>query len=376
MVIRQAGLIASIMKLTFEQAQRKYRDDEIGELASSAEGLRFLLLKTLDRPEYEAQLAKSAGITEDRVPGTSRLEYFFSSDWATNDIKACITRIHAEERQKRRAGEEQLVAELYKMQSFDWGDLRQGALEKTIVDQYVKKIRDFSALNESVDNKLLNSMRGYVQCSWYNHWTSILIEDIFKDQPGVIPALGLVKKVDLFIDDVPFDLKVTYLPEQFVKEYRKSKKLKPEVSLLKKLAKQKKLPFDETLSETRLLEHLWSILKDDPDPQAKTSLAELHSVRKQLVQEIKKDPEPLMRWLYEHQGEMRFDASNRLFLILISTRNYFESWKLKRARPLLTTRIKDFIAQGRGKIGREIVFKWKDEEHKTFAGMLVIEHDA
>ena len=57
-------------------------------------------------------------------------------------------------------------------------------------------------------------------CSWYNHWTSIIIEDIFKDHANVLPAVGLVKKIDFFVRDVPFDLKVTYLPEGYLKEKR------------------------------------------------------------------------------------------------------------------------------------------------------------
>lgn len=40
----------------------------------------------------------------------------------------------------------------------------------------------------------------------------IVIEDVFKDHPSVIPAVGLVKKIDFFLHGVPFDLKATYLP--------------------------------------------------------------------------------------------------------------------------------------------------------------------
>ena len=54
------------------------------------------------------------------------------------------------------------------------------ALKKTIVNNYVKKITDYETLCASIENDLLKSMRGYVICSWFNHWTSIIIEDIFK----------------------------------------------------------------------------------------------------------------------------------------------------------------------------------------------------
>jgi hypothetical protein len=40
-------------------------------------------------------------------------------------------------------------------------------------------------------------------------------------------------------------------------------------------------------------------------------------------------------------------ASNRLFLILVDRRNYFDSWKLKRAKQLLITRIGEQLADRR-----------------------------
>ncbi len=118
-----------------------------------------------------------------------------------------------------------LINELYKMKEFYWGGLHQNSLEKTIVDNYVKKIRSYDDLNARIDNELFESMKGYVRCSWYNHWTSIIIEDIFKAHRNVLPAVGLVKKIDFFVHDVPFDLKVTYLPEGYVKDCRKQQKL-------------------------------------------------------------------------------------------------------------------------------------------------------
>jgi len=34
-----------------------------------------------------------------------------------------------------------------------------------------------------------------------------------------------------------------------------------------------------------------------------------------------KNPAELIKWLYEEQGERRFDAANRFFLILVDLRN-------------------------------------------------------
>lgn len=363
------------MTITFEDALRMYQADRVGELAASEEGFRFLLLKTLDRPDYERRIAVRAALDPKQISGRARLRSLFVSTLSIDDIKECIAEIYREEREVRRAREQALVAELYKMKSFDWGGLHQNSLEKTIVDQYIKKVRNFDSLNERIDNELLVSLRGYVQCSWYNHWTSILIEDIFKDQPGVIPAVGLVKKIDFFIADAPFDLKVTYLPEGFVKEQRKSKGLDAELSLLKRLAKKKNILIDVSLPEARLLEQLWSILADNPDPDARALVGELTQMRKELVQAIKAAPEALLRWLYENQGLRRFDSSNRLFLILINTKNYFDSWKLKRAHALLAKHVETFIADRRNRVGHEIEFEWEGKRHKATSDLLVIEHD-
>jgi len=35
----------------------------------------------------------------------------------------------------------------------------------------------------------------------YIHWTSIMIEESSKDHANVLPAVGLVKKIDFFIKD-------------------------------------------------------------------------------------------------------------------------------------------------------------------------------
>ena len=59
--------------------------------------------------------------------------------------------------------------------------------------------------------------------------TTIGLEDIFKEHANVIPAIGQIKKIDFFVNDKPFDLKVTYLPEGYIKEYRKLNGLRAEL---------------------------------------------------------------------------------------------------------------------------------------------------
>lgn len=376
MVSGATGL-GAVVTMTFKSAKQLYDEDKLGELAASSEGLRFLLLKTLDRPEYKIVVAKHAGLDPSKLGGRTRLQTLFSSQIDISSIKACIHEIYQAERLERRAHQESLIAELYKMNTFDWGGLHQNSLETTIVDNYVKKINSFDFLNECIEKQLFNSLRGYVQCSWYNHWTSILIEDIFKDQERVTPAVGLIKKVDFFIDDQPYDLKITYLPEQFVKEQRRKSKLRPELTLLRSAARNHGIPIDDTMTDTRLLEHLWAMLIDNPDTGIQAVLADLSGFREMLIRNIRANPEDLIRWLYEHQGIRRFDAANRLFLVLVDKRNYFDSWKLKRAHRLLQPRIKAFVdSRTRGEAGHRITFNWAGQLFEVTSDLLLIDRDA
>ena len=258
------------------------------------------------------------------------------------------------------------------MQEFNWGGLHQNSLEKTIVDNYVKKIRNFDLLNEAIESELYASLRGYVLCSWYNHWSSIMIEDVFKDHPNVLPAVGLIKKIDFFISDIPFDLKVTYLPEGYIAGKRKAGDLRPELTLLKRVSRRLDVPIPADLSSGALLQDLWIKISDHPADEAQQLMRELKEFRNRLVTDVKTDPSDLIKWLYEEQGIRRFDASNRLFLVLVDQRNYFESWKLKRAKPLLQTQVGEYLDSAGRNLGREIEFQWEGEGFSVRSDLLVV----
>jgi hypothetical protein len=201
------------------------------------------------------------------------------------------------------------------------------------VENYVKKITFYDLLEDKIENELHHSLKGFVLCQWYNHWTSIIIENIFKAHASVLPAVGLVKKIDFFIHNIPFDLKVTYFPEGFTADMRREAGLRPELTLLKQAARRKDVHFDNGLPPAKLLEDLWKKLRDHPSADAQTAISELNEYRLLLIGESRCDPTSLIRWLYENQGIRRFDSSNRLFLVLIDQTNVFQSWKLKRRNP-------------------------------------------
>jgi hypothetical protein len=192
------------------------------------------------------------------------------------------------------------------------------------------------------------------------YWTSIIIEDIFRDHPSVLPAVGQVKKIDFFIRDVPYDLKVTYLPEGYIAEKRKILGLRPEITVLKALARQLQIHYEQGVSRTRLLEDLWAKLADHPSQQARQGLKEIKDARDKILQDAVLAPSSLIKWLYEQQGARRFDAANRLFLILVDKSDYFGSWKLKRAKPLLVDRVNTYLDNIDTSPGQIIEFQWTD----------------
>jgi hypothetical protein len=319
-------------------------------------------------------LFATSGVSKpDKAKAMFRVAYDCSGVTDTH-ITSVIRAIYAIERAARQKREPMLVSELYKMQAFDWGGLHQNSLEKTIVDNYVKKITDYDTLNSRIDNELLASMRGYVLCSWYNHWTSIIIEDVFRDHPNVLPAVGQVKKIDFFVRDVPFDLKVTYLPEGFLKDKRKVDGLKPELTLLKRAARGSGIRFDKSMGDSQLLEDLWKKIADHPAQSSQDLISELRDYRLAVVDGCQNDPEELIRWLYENQGVRRFDASNRLFLVLVDKANFFASWRLKRAKPLLDAKIKAYLDSVGTAPGRRLDFTWESEQYTVVSDAVFVIH--
>jgi hypothetical protein len=360
------------MPLTFDEAEQLFRNDNIRELSVLDDGIRFLKLRSLSRRDGLERLFASVH-TEIPLGNTQQaFRTAYSSRISVQDIEACIRVLYTEERAVRRQHEPELINQLYRLQEFNWGGLHQNSLEKTIVDNYVKKIRNYDRLNELIEGDLHVSMRGYVLCSWYNHWTSIIIEDIFKDHPNVLPAVGLVKKIDFFIRDVPFDLKVTYLPEGYLARKRQQSGERPELTLLKQTARQYRVPVPTDLSSGALLQDLWAKLIDHPEPNCQFVVRQLHGFRNALVSRIQEEPTDLIRWLYEEQGLRRFDASNRLFLVLVDERSYFDSWKLKRAKAQLEAKITHYLDSVGEAIGRGIEFQWQGKTHRAISDLLVV----
>ena len=358
--------------LNFNTAVSLYTDDKIQDLAETDDGMRFLKLRSLSRKKYLDYLIHKFELKVGNLKVKEKLQYIYESAIQSQDIDRVIRELFEAERKNRRDSEQQLINELYKIQSFDWGGLHQNSLETTIVNRYVKQITSYESLNEEIESSLHNSLRAYVVSSWYNHWTSIIIEDIFKEHTNVIPAVGQIKKIDFFVNNKPFDLKVTYLPEGYIKDQRKSHDFRPELTLMKGLARELDIGYDRSMSDAILVQDLWRKLDDNPQRDAQELINKLQEYRETLLEDCIANPKRLVQWLYENQGTRRFDASNRLFLVLVDKSDFFSSWKLKRARSLISEHVTNYLSGVTQDTGFQLDFHWEGETYSTEADIIFV----
>ncbi len=120
------------------------------------------------------------------------------------------------ERQKL-ISDEALKQEVLKVKEFRWGVV-QGQLDQKIQTEYVRRFVRYDDLINGVKSKLHDDITHYVIATWYNHWTTVLIEDHISQHSRVIPTLKNNFGIDIFFDNQPFDLKITYLPKNFTLE--------------------------------------------------------------------------------------------------------------------------------------------------------------
>ncbi|MCX6381418.1 MAG: hypothetical protein NT023_18405 [Armatimonadetes bacterium] len=332
----------------FERYEREYNqpDCDMNLLVSEENGLFYLTLRSLARSEYLQYVAQNESIdTQNITTIKGLLPLLYTSTLTLDTLRQAIRALYTVERAERQTEEPALLAELLKLRVFDWGGIHQNDINRYLVDRYVKPIKNYDTLVNKIETEAIQSLKGFVLCSWYNNWTSILIEDIFKDHSRVAPTVGKIKQVDFFIGDTPFDLKVTYFPAGFLKEERRRRGISPidELAELKKLCKQFDIPVDSTRPDPDLKVDITTALSEHPETEVQEAYNAFVSTRRSIIDESVSNPRPLLTWLYENQGMQRFDTSNRLFLVLIDRANLEESWKLKRNYSLLTREINTYL---------------------------------
>jgi hypothetical protein len=362
------------MKQEFRTLKRYYQENDFEKIFDHKIGIYFLKIRSLSRSTILRELGGRLKIDTSGLSGRDLFEFMFCKNIATEERDAFIKQTYERERKERIRNEDYLYSQLYKLKVFDWGGFYQNAVEQTIVNNYIKKIQSYEQLCNSIENDINPRLRGYVLCSWYNHWTSILIEDMFKDHPYLLPAVGLIKKVDFFWRDFPFDLKVTYFPDGYMQLKRNELGLSPELTELKRFAREHDTPYDRNATNKDIFSELLTRISEDTSKEAKEFIKSFHRMREEIILSTIKNPKELIKWFYEEQGVRRFDAANRFFLVLIDLKNLEDSWKLKRNKKLLHEKINEFLDNNKDMDFEtlKISFNWQDRTYTTYATTLFI----
>jgi len=358
----------------FNHWDKLHKNEELEEFSNDKVGLLWLKTKSIIRKEFIPEFIKTNDIVLQETAISKQFVELFgilSSDVdKSNQILDDFIKSE-NEKQVKNLNTEELVSELYKLKNFDWGGDYQNSLDKYLVSRYVKvQNPSYENLLSKFETEISVAVQGYVLNSWYNHWSSILIEHIFKSHREVLPTVGQIKSVDFFINDVPFDLKVTYLPAEYIKTKRKEKGLSVELTYLKKKATEANIVFDKTAKPADIFYEIIEKMKDRNDEFCLEVLKTLKDEKLQILQEVQDNPKMLATWLYENQGEMRFGSENRLFLVLVDTDDFTNSWKLKRNIDLLKPTILSYldIFKTKNTKNLKIEFEFKGKT-KTFTAL-------
>lgn len=357
---------------SYDELDKLFTNDEFRIIDQDENATKFYFVRTISKKneimafaetlgsEFEKEIFNEMGIPLKKVKVKDLVRIVFESKLTSVDkIKDFILVKYNEEIEGRDFTTEALVKELNALQYFDWGGSMSNSLEKNIVNNYIKKMPRFADITIAVEGKLLESLRGYTLNSWYNHWSSILIEDLFKGNSRITPTVGRIKKIDFFINNIPFDLKVTYFPEGLMADKLKESGFGVELTQVKKKAKELGILIPE-VPDKELNIQLQQLIKEEGSTEAIAFIDYLNNLKRSIINDAQKNPDELIKWLYENQGEMRFDASNRFFIILTDTQNLFESWKLKRNIKLLKSSIQSNLEEIILNGTREIKFHWNN----------------
>ena len=329
----------------FNYWKKLHESEQLAEFNTDYNGLLWLKTKSIIRKELLAEFIEQNKFQlKETTSGKQFGELFNLLCKDTGNAHNMLDNyIHGKSKKQLAAIDaEQLVSELFKLKYFEWGDY-QNDLNKLLVSRYVKVYKSYDQLISKFEKEIHPLVHSYVLNSWYNHWSSILIEHIFNSHKVVLPTVGQIKSVDFFINDIPFDLKVTYLPSEYLKEKRAEKCLPVEFTFLKSKAKEAEIHFDKEAKPSDIYYEIVEKMKNRNDKFSIEVLQRLKNEKLEILKEAQTTPQILSKWLYENQRAPRFGSENRIFLVLVDTNDFTNSWKLKRDLDFLKPTIFNYL---------------------------------
>jgi hypothetical protein len=329
----------------FNYWKKLHESEQLQEFNTDNGGLLWLKTKSIIRKELITEFVEQNKIElKETASGKQFAELFNLLSKNSKESHGLLDDYIKEKSKKQLTSLDtvQLVSELFKLKHFEWGDY-QNDLNKLLVSRYVKVYKSYDQLLSKFEKEIHPLVQAYVLNSWYNHWSSILIEHIFKSHKSVLPTVGQIKSVDFFINDIPFDLKVTYLPSEYIKEKRNEKGYPVELTYLKTIAKEANILFDKKAKPSYIYYEITEKLKNKNDKFSNGVLKKLKDEKLEVLKEAQANPQILSKWLYENQSAPRFGSENRMFLVLVDTNDFSSSWKLKRDLELLKPTIFKYL---------------------------------
>ena len=362
---------------SFSDWKKQFDNDNLLDFSRTNEGLLWLKLRSIDRKDLLSEFCAIVGFHPDRrISAELVWQSLAAKESFQNSLSKFMQECQARENAVIDTSFETIRSNLYGMTHFHWGGGFRNSLDKAIVSRYVKTecIIPFEKLEGICDGELREMSRGYLLNSWYNYWSSVLIENLFKRTPGVLPALGKIKNVDFFVDDFPFDLKVTYLPKEYTALVRKQQGIVDPMKLLKTYAKRHRISVLSDATPEQMRYEIVERMKDSGDVESQSILSEITDGWSKTVQHIMGNKSALIRWLYENQGDMRFGAENRIFLVLVDMSNPDDSWKLKRNVDLIAPSVSKWVYSFNRKKCQTLLteFVYNSRRYETYADVIFV----
>jgi hypothetical protein len=364
----------------FKYWDNLHRNENLEEFSNDRTGLLWLKLKSIIRVELVKGFLEFSGFNINTKKQSDNFRVLF--DVLSQDIEKSHNLLNEyikkiSNQQIENIDIQQLVSELYKLKNFEWGGDYQNSLDKYLVRKYVKvENPSFDYLMSKFKTEINPVVQDYVLNSWYNYWSSVLIENIFKSHSAVLPAVGQIKSVDFFVGDIPFDLKVTYLPAEYIKRKRKEKGFPVELTFLKQKAKEANISYDKNAKPNDIFYEITEKMKDRNNDSCRQTLQTLKTEKIGILKETRENPKILAKWLYENQGEMRFGSENRLFLVLVDTDDFNNSWKLKRnidlLKPIIVSYLNNFNNKRIADLRVDFEFKGKPRGFSALADVIFV----
>jgi hypothetical protein len=189
-----------------------------------------------------------------------------------------------------------------------------------------------------------------------------------------VPATGKIKNVDFFIKGIPFDLKLTYYPRAYQKKRIIELQLIDPIKLIKDSANKLDLQFPVKVSDDQLSSNLLSQIKDSDINLYNQLRSKIEETNFALLNDLISNKSILIKWLYENQGEMRFGAENRIYIIFFKLDSLYESWKLKRNFKLVETQIQKFIENYSPEDNDDLLveFQYNKQDYMAYSDTIVV----